>query len=88
MVFLFQHKTFWDATGRLWANGTLQGKFAGMFVSTNGMGGGQEGSFFSAMTTFVHHGMIFVPLGYKNNFAQLGNVEEAHGGKFIFIPIC
>lgn len=74
-------KTFWDATGRLWATGALQGKFVGMFVSTNGLGGGQEGTFFSSLTTFVHHGMIFVPLGYKNAVAQLSNIEQVHGGE-------
>ncbi len=32
------------------------------------------------MSTFVHHGMVFVPLGYKNNFGQLSNLTEVHGG--------
>ena len=33
---------FWGATGGLWANGSLAGKPAGVFVSTSGQGGGQE----------------------------------------------
>ena len=34
----------------------------------------------NAMSTFVHHGMIFVPLGYSRVFKQLGNNDEVHGG--------
>lgn len=52
-----------------------------MFVATAGLGGGQESTFFSTLTTLVHHGLIFVPLGYKNNFGLLTNLEAAHGGK-------
>lgn len=57
-----QFKTFWDATGQLWAQGALTGKFAGAFVSTGGPGGGQESTYFSILTTLVHHGLIYVPL--------------------------
>lgn len=32
------------------------------------------------MSTLVHHGIIFVPLGYANCFAQLTNLEQVHGG--------
>jgi NAD(P)H dehydrogenase (quinone) len=32
------------------------------------------------MSTFAHHGIIYVPLGYKNTFAQLTNLTEVHGG--------
>ena len=35
----------------------------------------------NALSTFVHHGMIFVPLGYKNTFGQLTNLTEVHGGE-------
>ena len=34
----------------------------------------------NAMSTFVHHGMIFVPLGYAKTFAQLSNLNEVRGG--------
>jgi NAD(P)H dehydrogenase (quinone) len=57
-----QFKTFWDATGKLWIDGALTGKFAGAFVSSGGQGGGQESSFYSALSTFVHHGLVYVPL--------------------------
>jgi NAD(P)H dehydrogenase (quinone) len=73
-------KTFWDATGQLWAKGAYHGKFAGIFVSTSVQGGGQESSTFGVMSTFIHHGIIFVPLGYKNNFAQLHTFSEIRGG--------
>jgi NAD(P)H dehydrogenase (quinone) len=34
----------------------------------------------AAMSTFAHHGIIYVPIGYKNTFAQLTNLTEVHGG--------
>lgn len=32
------------------------------------------------MSTFAHHGIIFVPLGYKMAFPTLANLNEARGG--------
>ncbi|KAI5898148.1 flavoprotein WrbA [Schizophyllum commune H4-8] len=75
-----QWKAFWDTTGQLWSQGALSGKFCSAFVSTSSQGGGQEMTVANAMSTFVHHGMIFVPLGYSRVFKQLGNNEEVHGG--------
>lgn len=75
-----QWKAFWDKTGGIWASGGFWGKYAGMFVSTASMGGGQESTAISTMSTLAHHGMIYVPLGYKNTFAQLTNLSEVHGG--------
>ena len=60
--------------------GALAGKFAGVFVSTGTPGGGQESTVISSMSTLVHHGMIFVPLGYKDTFPHLSNVNEVRGG--------
>lgn len=34
----------------------------------------------AAMSTFAHHGIIYVPLGYKHAFGQLTNLNEVHGG--------
>ena len=31
------------------------------------------------MSTFVHHGLVFVPLGYAHAFQQLTNLSEVHG---------
>jgi NAD(P)H dehydrogenase (quinone) len=75
-----QWKAFWDATGKLWATGGLWGKYAGVFVSTAGPGGGQETTAISSLSTLTHHGIIYVPLGYKPAFAQISNLEEVHGG--------
>ncbi|SCW01646.1 LAFE_0E04214g1_1 [Lachancea fermentati] len=74
-----QWKAFWDATGGLWAKGALHGKVAGVFVST-GTGGGNEVTAVNSLSVLAHHGIIYVPLGYKNAFAELSNVEEVHGG--------
>jgi len=75
-----QWKTFWDSTGGLWASGGLAGKYAGVFVSTSEPGGGQETTVFNSLSALAHHGIIYVPLGYKHAFAQLTNLEEVHGG--------
>jgi NAD(P)H dehydrogenase (quinone) len=74
-------QTFWDSTGQLWAKGALSGKYAGMFVSTASPGGGQESTFLAALSTYSHHGMVFVPLGYAHTFPLLTNLSEVHGGK-------
>ncbi|RFU25333.1 hypothetical protein B7463_g11001, partial [Scytalidium lignicola] len=75
-----QWKAFWDTTGALWGQGALWGKFAGIFVSTGTPGGGQESTVIASISTLTHHGIIFVPLGYKNSFAQLANLSEVRGG--------
>lgn len=75
-----QWKNFWDQTGRLWASGALHGKPFGMFTSTGTPGGGQETTFISALSSFVHHGMVYVPLGYGEAFPLLTNMNELHGG--------
>ncbi|KAG2113601.1 flavoprotein-like protein [Suillus discolor] len=75
-----QWKVFWDATGGLWASGALSGKFASVFVSTGTPGGGQEATIINSLSTLAHHGIIYIPLGYKNTFAQLTNISEVRGG--------
>jgi len=75
-----QWKAFWDATGKLWGEGALAGKFAGVFVSTGTPGGGQETTVSNSISTLAHHGIIFVPLGYSRTFGQLANLTEVHGG--------
>lgn len=32
------------------------------------------------MSTLTHHGIIYVPLGYKTTFALLANVNDVRGG--------
>jgi hypothetical protein len=80
-----QIQSFWDATGQLWVAGALAGKYAGIFVSTGGLGGGQESTVIASLSTLAHHGIIFVPLGYSRVFPQLNNLDEVHGGIILFI---
>jgi NAD(P)H dehydrogenase (quinone) len=75
-----QWKAFWDATSALWVSGALHGKYAGVFVSTGTPGGGQEVTALNSLSVLVHHGIIFVPLGYKHTFPLAANLEEPHGG--------
>jgi len=75
-----QWKTFWDKTGGQWQTGGFWGKYAGVFISTGTPGGGQESTAIAAMSTLAHHGIIFVPLGYKTTFGILANVSEVRGG--------
>jgi len=73
-----QIKSFWDATGGLWGGGKLVGKLAASFVSTGTPQGGQETTHLTHLTNLVHHGMIFVPLGYSA--PEIFNMDELHGG--------
>ena len=75
-----QWKAFWDRTGGIWASGGYWGKYAGLFISTGTPGGGQESTAIASMSTLAHHGFIYVPLGYKNVFPLLANLDEVHGG--------
>lgn len=76
--FPVQFKSFWDQTGGLWAKGALIGKPAGIFVSTGTLGGGQETTAISTLSTLVHHGMVYVPLGYSH--PGMGDNSQVHGG--------
>jgi len=75
-----QWKTFWDTTGKQWMQGGYWGKYAGIFVATGTAGGGQENTVISAMSTLAHHGIIYVPLGYKPSKEILYNLDEVRGG--------
>ncbi|KAF8159218.1 NADH-quinone oxidoreductase [Crassisporium funariophilum] len=83
-----QLKAFWDRTGQLWGTGGLAGKYAGVFVSTSGPGGGQETTVITFLSTLTHHGIIYVPFGYSHPgtvepqkaFKLITSMEEVHGG--------
>jgi len=75
-----QWKAFWDGTGGQWAKGGFWGKYAGIFVSSASSGGGQESTVIASLSTLAHHGIIYVPLGYKTTFPLLTNLEEVRGG--------
>ncbi len=78
-AFPAQFKAFWDGTGGLWASGALHGKYFGVFTSTGTPGGGQEVTILNSLSSFVHHGMVFVPLGYKYSSPLLTSFDEPHG---------
>jgi len=75
-----QWKAFWDTTGGQWGSGAYWGKYAGVFVSSGTPGGGQESTVMASLSTLAHHGIIYVPLGYKYTFPQLANLSEVRGG--------
>lgn len=57
-------KYFLDGTSGLWLDGSLCGKPAAVFTSTQTMHGGQETTLLSMMLPLLHHGMILVGLPY------------------------
>lgn len=75
-----QWKNFWDKTGKQWSSGGFYHKFAGLFISTASMGGGQESTAIAAMSTLAHHGIVYVPFGYAKAFSQMTDLTEIHGG--------
>lgn len=75
-----QWKAFWDKTGKQWQSGGFWGKYAGVFISTASLGGGQESTAIAAMSTLAHHGIIYVPMGYAKSFPQHTDLSEVHGG--------
>ncbi|KJE95519.1 flavoprotein wrbA [Capsaspora owczarzaki ATCC 30864] len=77
-AFPSQVKALFDATGGLWSKGALVGKPFGFFTSTGNLGGGQETTIQSALSFVVHHGGIFVPVGYTSPL--LFDNSEPRGG--------
>ncbi|KAM6564542.1 hypothetical protein CsatB_024540 [Cannabis sativa] len=74
-----QMKAFFDSTGQLWKEQKLAGKPGGFFVSTGTQGGGQETTAWTAITQLVHHGMLFVPIGYTFG-AGMFKMDSIRGG--------
>ena len=75
-----QYKALWDSTGQLWQQGALDGKLAGFFFGTASLGGGQEVTASTNLSHFVHHGMLFVPMGYGDPDKPLFDLDTVHGG--------
>jgi NAD(P)H dehydrogenase (quinone) len=73
-----QMRNFWDQTGGDWANGTLVGKPAAVFTSTNTQHGGQETTIVSTHLTLLHHGCVIV--GFPYSFTEQMTVDEISGG--------
>lgn len=61
-----QMRNFLDQTGKIWQEGLLIGKPAGVFTSTTSLHGGQETTLISIMLTLLHHGMLIVGIPYSN----------------------
>ncbi|KAF5745694.1 putative Minor allergen Alt a [Tripterygium wilfordii] len=74
-----QMKAFFDSTEQLWREQKLAGVPAGFFVSTGTQGGGQETTVYTAITQLVHHGMIYVPIGYTFD-AGMFKMDSIRGG--------
>ncbi|XP_058760271.1 probable NAD(P)H dehydrogenase (quinone) FQR1-like 1 [Vicia villosa] len=74
-----QMKAFFDSTGQLWREQKLAGLPAGFFVSTGTQGGGQETTAWTAITQLVHHGMLYVPIGYTFG-AGMFEMDSIRGG--------
>jgi len=49
-----------------------------LLVCVGTQGGGQETTALTCIPHFVHHGMIYIPIGYSTQL--LGNMDEIHGG--------
>ena len=73
-----QMRQFLDATGQLWAKGSLIGKIGSVFTSSATQHGGQESTILSFHITLLHHGFVIVGLPYAFQ-GQMG-VEEITGG--------
>jgi len=73
-----QMRQFLDATGGLWAKGSLVGKVGSVFTSSATQHGGQESTILSFHTTLLHHGMVIVGLPYS--FQGQTRIDEITGG--------
>ena len=71
-------KSFLDSTGRLWTTGGLAGKLVGCFESSGT--GTNAVTIINNLSFFVHHGCIFVPLGYAAAFGELTDLSVVKGG--------
>ena len=73
-----QMRQFLDATGQLWANGSLVGKVGSVFTSTATQHGGQESTILTFHVTLLHHGFVVVGLPYS--FQGQMRMDEITGG--------
>jgi NAD(P)H dehydrogenase (quinone) len=68
-------KYFLDTTSRLWLEGALVDKPAGVFTSTTSLHGGQETTLLSMALPLLHHGMLWTGVPYT-----LRGVTETRSG--------
>eukprot|EP00892_Ulva_mutabilis_P011955 jgi/Ulvmu1/9131/UM005_0227.1 len=74
-----QFKAFLDSTGSLWQKAVAAWLQVTFFTSTATQGGGQETTIMTALTQAVHHGMIYVPLGYTAG-PKMFSLDAPQGG--------
>jgi len=60
-----QMKQYFDGAGELWAQGALEGKPAGLLVSTATTHGGQETTCLTMMAPLLHLGFLIVGVPYS-----------------------
>lgn len=60
-----QMKKLIDSTAKLWLEGAMEGKPAGLFTSTATTHGGQETTLLTMMVPLIHLGMIIVGVPYS-----------------------
>jgi NAD(P)H dehydrogenase (quinone) len=73
-----QMRQFLDATGQLWANGSLIGKVGSVFASSATQHGGQESTILTFHVTLLHQGLVIVGLPYA--FQGQMRIDEVTGG--------
>jgi NAD(P)H dehydrogenase (quinone) len=69
-------KYYLDGTSGLWLDGTMAGKPAGVFSSSQTLHGGQESTLLTMALPLIHHGMLLVGLP----FTERGINETRSGG--------
>jgi len=73
-----QMRQFLDATGQLWANGSLIGKVGSVFAGSATQHGGQESTILTFHITLLHQGFVIVGLPYA--FQGQMRIDEVTGG--------
>ena len=73
-----QMRQFLDATGQLWAKGSLIGKVGSVFASSATQHGGQESTILTFHVTLLHQGFVIVGLPYA--FQGQMRIDEVTGG--------
>jgi NAD(P)H dehydrogenase (quinone) len=70
-----------DQLTSLWLSGGLEGKPAGIFVSTGSLHGGQETTILTLAAPLIHLGMIFVGVPYS-----VSELFTTQGGGSVYGP--
>jgi NAD(P)H dehydrogenase (quinone) len=78
-------KAYIDSLGGLWFQGKLNGKAAGVFVSTAGPHGGNETTIVTTFVPLSHLGFIIVPNGYTHE-KILEGVGTPYGSSMVAGP--